>query len=345
MRKWFNQLTKAATLYLDYDQLSLFLADGRQIHGEELADLPSLKEQPLIVVINPMQFLQVQQQLRHLYLTSWQQDILRQLVASPCVLRSLLFLPHLIQVSKHPEPTRLIHVANQKYLEICQEGVLFWTQLKEENPSQYLHEAGLYLRRYQINYKSEARQEPFVPLIISTDDLLLAALQIPSFSLQLKEFPLIERLMRKQHQARRYGLMIVGLIVLIGSSVIASLLFLWLSIQTVLDHSPWRLVSPVKLLPAAERTQLIQFKEFLKFQSRSAPFSDDSLKKLFQQFSGKIVATDMVWQKGEWTIAFIVNPAFIAQIPEIKEWIAQNLKNSKLLESESAIHQYTLQFN
>lgn len=345
MRKWFNQFTKATILYLDYDQLSLFLADGRQIHGGELADLPSLTEQPLILAINPMQFLQVQQQLRHLYLTSWQQEILRQLVASPCVLGSLLFLPDLIQISKHPEPTRLIHVANQNYLEICQDGVLFWTQLKEENPSQYLHEAGLYLRRYQINYKSEVRQEPFVPVIISTADLLIAALQASSFSLQVGEFPLIERLMRKQHRARRYGLRVIGLMVLIGSSVIAALFFLWLSVQTVFDYNPWRLVNAVKRLPAIERTQLVQFKEFLKFQLRSAPFSADSLKNLFQQFPGKIVATDMVWQKGEWTIAFIVNPASIAHIPEMKEWITQNLKNSKLLESESAIHQYTLQFN
>jgi hypothetical protein len=124
----------------------------------------------------------------------------------------------------------------------------------------------------------------------------------------------------------------------------AGLFFLALGVQTFFNHNPWKLIQPIRVLSTQERSKYLQFKRFLAFYSKSALFSSQSLEMLFQQFSGKIVATDLVWESKKWTISFIVNPAFIAQIPDIKEWIGQHLKNSKLSESESNIHQYTLQF-
>lgn len=342
MRKGFNRFTNAAVLYLEGEHLSLHLANGEKIEGREIADLSSLEKQPVLLVINPLQFLQVHQQLHHLYLTRWQEEILLQLLTSSVVISAVLFLPHLIPSFK--KPLRLIYWDNQKYLEICQDGVVFWNQLEGDHLSQQLHEASFYLRRHQLDIKTLIDEESVVPVTISSFDLLTGALQKPTFRLQSEEFPLIEKLMHKQNQTRRYQAIIAGLVMVIGGSSSAGFFFLWLGVQTFLNHNPWKLVQTVKALPAAERDKLLKFKEFMKFQSRSPSFSAVCLKKLFQQFPGKIVATDMVWQKGEWTIAFIINPAFVAQIPEIKEWMTQNLKNSKLMESESAIHQYTLQF-
>ena len=147
IRRWFNQITRAAILYIDDAKFMLFLADGTQIDGQEIKDLPSLEKQPILLVINPFQFLQVHHHLQHLYLTTWQQDILRQLLAFPYVIRSIVFLPSLLEKKGDSKFARIVQFSNQKYLEVCQDGVMFWKQLQQEDHLQQLHEISLYLRR------------------------------------------------------------------------------------------------------------------------------------------------------------------------------------------------------
>ncbi len=150
--------------------------------------------------------------------------------------------------------------------------------------------------------------------------------------------------MLKRQCSRRYVGIVAACMVLIGGSIMAGLFFLAVGVQILSNHNPWKLIQPIRVLSAEERSKFLQFKRFLDFYSKAIFFSSQSLQMLFHQFSGKIVATDLVWENKKWTISFIINPAFIAQIPDIKKWIDQHLKNSKLRESESNIHQYTLQF-
>lgn len=345
IRRWFNQITKAAVLCIDNAQLMLFLADGTQIEGQEIKDLPSLERQPILLVINPFQFLQVHHHLQHLYLTTWQQDILRQLLASPYIIRSIVFLPSVLEKKGESKSARIFEFSNQKYLEICHNDVVFWKQLQQEDHLQQLHEVSLYLRRYQVDLKGIDEQQFLAPSCINHTDLKTAVVQKSTHSLHSDRFPLIEKLMIKQQHSRRYVAMVAGSLALSGGSIMAGLFFLILGVQTFFNHNPWKLIQPVRVLAAEERAQLLQFRSFLTFYPKSMLFSSQFLKMLFQQFPGKIVATDLVWENRRWTISFIVNPAFVSQIPDIKEWISHHLKNSKLNESESAIHQYILKFD
>lgn len=345
IRRWFNQITRAAVLYIEDAKLMLFLADGTQIDAQEVKDLPSFEKQPILLVINPFQFLQVHHHLQHLYLTTWQQDILRQLLASSYVIRSIVFLPRLLEKKRESKFARIFQVSNRKYLEVSQDDVMFWKQLQQEDHLQELHEVSLYLRRYHVDFKGIKKEQSLVTSCINHADLIITVMRKSSHSLHSDRFLLIEKLMLKQKNSRRYVVMTAGSLAFSGGCIMAGLFFLILSIQTFFNHNPWKLIQPVRMLAAEERAQLLQFKSFLTFYPRSILFSPQSLKTLFQKFSGKIVATDLVWENKRWDISFIVNPAFIAQIPDIKEWIGHHLKNSKLSESESAIHQYTLRFN
>jgi hypothetical protein len=151
IRRWFNRLTKAAILYIDNAQLVLCLANGTQVEGQEIEDLLPLEKQPILVVINPTQFLQVHHRLRHLYLTTWQQKILHQLLTSSCVIRSIIFLPNLLEWKRESEKSKIFDFSGQKYLEVCYEDVVFWKQLQSSDHLQQVREVSLYLRRYQVD--------------------------------------------------------------------------------------------------------------------------------------------------------------------------------------------------
>lgn len=68
------------------------------------------------------------------------------------------------------------------------------------------------------------------------------------------------------------------------------------------------------------------------------------LKHLFQQFAGKIVGTDLMWQEGKWTVSFILDPVFGVEAEKLRQWVAHHLYNSQLFESETTPHHYTLHF-
>lgn len=344
IRRWFNHFTKAAILYVDNAQLVLCLANGTQVEGQEIEDLLPLEKQPILLVINPLHFLQVHHRLKHLYLTTWQQKILHQLLVSSCVIRSLIFLPNLVKWKEEVEISRIIDFSEKKYIEVSHEGVVFWKQLQQNDSLQQMREVSLYLRRYQVNFKVMEETQSGVVSQINYADLKASILCNPTYSLQSDGFPLVEKLILKRQYSRRYVGVIAACLAISSASIMAGLFFLVLGVQTFFNHNPWKLIQPIRVLSTQERSKFLQFKKFLTFYSKSALFSSQSLKMLFQQFPGKIVATDLVWESQKWTISFIVNPAFITQIPDIKEWIGRHLKNSKLSESESNIHQYTLQF-
>lgn len=343
IRRWFNRITNAAILYVGSNQLVLCLADGIEIESHTLEDLVSLKKQPILLVINPIQFLQVHHQLRHLYLTTWQHEILHQLLVSSCVIRSIIFLPNLLERKGESEFSRILDFSDQKYIEASHENLIFWKQLQTNDYLQQMCEVSLFLRRYQVSFKEVEEPKSIVISQLNYIDLTTAVLHKPTHSLQSEGFPLVEKLMLKRQHSRRYMRIIIACLVLSGGSIMGGLFFLALGTQIFLNHNPWKLRQPVQVLPMAQRSKLLQFKKFLNFYPKSPLFSSQSLQMLFQQFPGKIVATDLIWEK-KWTMSFIVNPAFITQIPNIKEWIGQHLKNSHLSESESTIHQYTLQF-
>lgn len=345
MRHLFNRFIKTGTLCLNADHLVMLLDDGTRYEGKNLNDMPDLDQQPILLVINPMQFLTANECLQHLYLTTWQQEILRELIDSSYVLRSVLFLPSLLTEVKKSEQSTLINLSTQQYLYIRKETVVLWTHLKNnQNQAQQLQEIGLYLRRYQVDFDIEQVIENLSQSTLLDPELQIKAGQKATLNIQNNDFPLIEKLVEKQRQNKRYIAAILGLLSLIGGSIIAGFCFLWLGVQAFISHNPWDLQHSVKSLTTEEREKLLHFKSFLAFQSRYPAFSLSALQSLFQKFAGKIVATDLVWQQGKWTIAFVINPAFAAEKPQIHQWCTQNLISSKLTESETTAHQYTLQF-
>lgn len=345
MRYLFNRFIKAATLCLNADHLIMFLADGTRFEGNSLSDVPDLTQQPILLVINPIQFLMANGRLQHLYLTAWQQEILQQLTQSSYVLRSALFLPDLMREGKGAESAVLVNFRAQQYLYISKESVVLWTHFKNDtNQKQQLQEIGHYLRRYQVEFKAAQGKGKLDSLILIDSELQIKVRQKATLNLQNNDFPLIAKIVEKQHMSKSYVATVLGLWSLIAGGIVIGFCFLWLSAQAFINHNPWDLKTLTKSLTTTEREKLLQFKNFLAFQSRYPAFSLSALQSLFKKFAGKIVATDLVWQQGKWTIAFVINPAFAAEIPQIHKWCTENLKSSKLVESETTAHQYTLQF-
>lgn len=345
MKGRLNRFIKAATLCLNPDHLIMILADGRCFEGKELSDLPDLDQQPILLVINPTQFLTAHGGLQHLYLTTWQQEVLHQLRDLPYVLRSVLFLPDLIEERRGMEQSALVNSRDQQYLYISKESVVFWTHLKDDhNQAQQLQEIGLYLRRYQVESDMNEVNKNLVSHTLTDSELQIKAGQRATFNLQNNNFHFIQEMVEKQRKSRTYMVLVSGLLSLIGGGMIVGSCLLLLSVQAFVNHNPYNLSSPAESLEEVERKKLLQFKSFLLFQSRYPAFSFFGLQGLFRKFAGKIVATDMVWQEGKWTIAFVIDPACAAELPQINKWCEENLKASKLIESETTAHQYTLQF-
>lgn len=345
MKSRLNQFIKAAILCLNTDHLIMILADGTRFEGKVLGDVPDLDRQPVLLVINPAQFLTAKNKLRHLYLTTWQQEILHQLKELPYVLRSVMFLPDLVGDRKGLERSFLVDFREQRYLYVSKEGVVLWTHLVEgENQAQQLQEIGLYLRRYQIAPDMNQVAENLVSYPLTDREWCLKAGERSTFNLQNNSFPLIQQIVEKQYESKFYTRLVSGLLCLMGGGLIAGLYFLWLGYQAFVDHNPWNLDHSIQSLEEGERKKLLQFKDYLAFQSKYPAFSLVDLAGLFHRFAGKIVATDIAWQEGKWTMAFVINPAFAAEFPQVSQWCTENLQASQLIESESTAHQYILRF-
>ncbi|WP_032113816.1 hypothetical protein [Candidatus Paracaedibacter symbiosus] len=345
MRQWFNKLTHAAVMCLETDHWVMMLTDGARLEGKSLEMIPELVQKPLLLVINPIQFLQTHQCLQHIYLTTWQQQMVRGILDSPCIVRAVFFLPQLVgSGSSSLERISCVTFADTKYLHLRQDGLTFWNQSKGQNHQQQLKDVALYLRRYGFEIDSGENKQELTQLVLEESDLREEVYHRHGVLLETPDFPLIERLAAKQRQSRRYIATVGSLLAGIATSVTVSLYFLWMAGTIVIDYNPWTSLNPSQSLMVEEREKLLQFKDFLTFQSRNKAFSAAAIQNLFHQFPGKIVATDMVWQQGEWTVAFVVSPYFLAEIPTIREWIENHLQDSKLRESESTPHQYILQF-
>lgn len=345
MRHLLNRFINAVTLCLNADSLIMLLPDGTRCEGGDLADVLTLMQYPILLVINPVQFLQAHGRLEHLYLTAWQQEILHQLTESSYVLRSVLFLPDLMGEGKGVEHATFVNFNNQQHLFISKESVVLWTHFEDKtNQIQQLKEIGVYLRRYRVEFNIEQAKDNLLSSVLIDPDLQTKARRKVTHNLQSNHFPLINKIVEKQRQSNPYLTMILGLLSLVCGSVIAGFCFLWLSVQAFINHNPWDLKTPTETLTPGEREKLLQFKNFLSFQTKYPALSLSPLQSLFKKFAGKIVATDLVWQQGKWTIAFVVNPEFVAEMPQIYQWCTENLNSGKMIESETTAHQYTLQF-
>jgi hypothetical protein len=282
-----------------------------------------------------------QGELRHLHLTSWQEEILHQLKNLPYVLRSLLFLPTLIEDQKGVE--QLVNFKGQQYLYVRKKNVVFWMCLENKDClTQQLNEIGLYLRRYTLEF--DEGEKSLISSSLTETDLQKKALNTPPFPLQSNNFLPLQELLEKQRKSQSYMLLFSGLVSLMAGGMIAGIFFLFLSIQTFVEYNPYTLNTPSKILKDGDYKKLLQFKNFLLFHTRSPRFSLLGVEELFQKFSGKIVATDMIWQEGKWTITFVLNPHYPLKPFHIANWCAQNLEKSNLTRSENTPLHYILQF-